>query len=206
MNEKLICCQVCQVYFVSASAYFQPNPSVWANTAQPATKPASEIPLCRLCEMFPVLLSLYCEDFIKVEKLKAKTQSTDHITKVWCSASLNGYKAARWGGRETIVAGAREETTLQPELSGCFCSPGRQKVRNLVTLCKCVTASSPTWMQTSSAFCFNVCHICPCHAMPCICAAVTRLISLLLAEWIKKPHIHCFALPLSCSNLRKRQN
>lgn len=73
MDEELICCQVCQVYFVSAGAYFQSNPSVWANTAQPPTSPASQIPLYRRCQMFFVLLPLYCEDLIEVVKFKNKT-------------------------------------------------------------------------------------------------------------------------------------
>lgn len=138
-----------------------------------------------------------CSVKISLKVKKQNTQSTDHRTKVWCSASLICYKAAAAVvvRRERIYCGWRdgEKMTLQPEQSRCFCSPGRRKVRNLVTVCKCVMASSPTWMQTSSVFCFNVCHICLCHAMPCICAAVTRLISLLLAEWIKKTHIQCFS-------------
>lgn len=62
---------------------------------------------------------------------------------------------------------------------------------NLGTLWKCAPASSPARVKTSNVFCFSVCHICLCHAMPCMCATGTRLFPLLLAEWILKTQIHC---------------
>lgn len=135
------------------------------------------------------------EDFIKTGEVSGQnTQSADRITEVWCSASLNHWEAGV-ERRQRHYCGWRQRKLLYSQKpSGCFCSSGRRKVRKLGhTHAKCVTATSHTWMPTSSVFCFNVCHICLCHAMPCICAAVTRLISLLLAEWIKKTHIHCFS-------------
>lgn len=96
--------------------------------------------------------------------------------------SLND-EAQQWGWRETIVDARRNLLYSQ--------SRAVDRVRNLVTLFRSVTASTPTKTQTSNVLCFSVCHICRCHATLCMCAAVTGLMSFLQADLIKKTHIHC---------------
>lgn len=194
MDEKLICCQVCQVYFVSASAYFQPNPSVWPNTAQPAPGQSAKSIITN-SEISSVPLS-FLKISLKQRKLENRnTQSTDHIVKVFILWTAGKQSCEE---RESIVAGDRENefTATERRLLLLPWQRKRERVWNLVTLCKCVTAASPTWKQTSRVFCVSVCRIFLCHAMSCICAGVTRLISLLLAEWIKKTYIHCFFFSL----------
>lgn len=88
MDEKLICCQVCQVAYILSVPVLIFNQIClgWASTPPLQTKPARQIPLYRLCQMFSVLLSLLCEDLIKVVKFKDTTlSSTDHRIKVFIS-------------------------------------------------------------------------------------------------------------------------
>lgn len=87
MDEKLICCQVCQVAYILSVPVLIFNQILQgrANTAPPATTAARQIHLCKLCQMFNVLLSLLREDLIKVEKFKDKNhpQYGDCCLAVW---------------------------------------------------------------------------------------------------------------------------
>lgn len=210
MDEKLICCQVCQVYFVSsASADFRANPSasasatpppgrtIWPNPPPPPPHTPYTPLLCRLFNVFRPLCPCALKISLKPRGLKTKKKkpgkSADHKMKVCsCASPKHPPKKEKSG---TVSQGAelfgRNTQGTDTEKMLVF-SSGGQKVRILVTPSKCAAASSPMCMQTSNVVCLSVCHICLCHAMPCICAAVTRLISLLLAEWIKKTQIQCF--------------
>lgn len=197
MDEKLICCQVCQVFFRQCQRLLSTK-SI-CNMAPPPTETSQTKSLCSDgvgCP--PSFCPCYWGDFIIGEKFRDQTPKG--------STFFGGFLLSGVVQREREYSGWRQrKATLEAEQRKCLFSPGRREARNFVTLCKCVAASSLAWMQTSCVLFQRL----PYLPIPCYAVHVCRSnqANCIASGWVDQKDLHSlFALsPLSCSNLRKRE-
>lgn len=209
MDEKLICCQVCQVYFFQCQCLFSTKSACMGSTTNQTSQPNPSTQT----EMFPPRPLCPCtvEDFIKMGKFQDKTPKAQIASRkfgvqlVWTAVQQE-----QRGGRGTIVAGDRENYFTARNQADASAPLADGKLETWSHSCKMRYRHLPHMDANIKCVLFQCLPYLPmpCYAVHMCCSNQANFIA---SGWVdqKDPHslfLLCCALPLSCSNLRKRQN